>query len=347
MSQETKTRAVVVYHKEDVRVEDRVLSEPARDEAMVRIAFGGVCGSDLHYWQHGAAGLSILREPMVLGHEVVGTVLRAAADGSGPEVGTRVAVHPATEIAGDEPYPADSPNLSPRGTYLGSAAHFPHTQGAFADVAVLPARMLRPLPEGLDLRLAALAEPASVAWHAVARSGGVAGKNVLVIGAGPIGALIVAVCKRAGAASITAVDLAEVPLEVARQVGADRVLKAPSASDLAEVHADVTFESSGSARGLDSALTGTRRGGEVVMVGLLPAGEQPVQIAKAISRELRLSGSFRFNAEMDEVLAALADGSLAVDPIITHVYPADEALAAFATARDSSQSSKVLLDFQD
>src|SRR5687767_1966416 len=105
---------VVAYAAGDLRVEPVSLREPAADETVVDVAYGGVCGSDLHYWTHGAAGDSILRAPMVLGHEVVGTVVRAAADGSGPTVGTEVAVHPASP-AGDgvTRYPADRPNLSP------------------------------------------------------------------------------------------------------------------------------------------------------------------------------------------------------------------------------------------
>ena len=140
----------------------------------------------------------------------------------GPAVGTRVAVHPASPADdGVTRYPADRPNLSPGCTYLGSAARFPHTDGAFVRYATLPSRMLRELPDGLDLRTAAAIEPASVAWHGVARAGDVTGKTVLVIGAGPIGALIVAVLKRAGAAEIVAVDLHDHPLAVARRAGRD------------------------------------------------------------------------------------------------------------------------------
>ncbi|MFD1214087.1 alcohol dehydrogenase catalytic domain-containing protein, partial [Arthrobacter sp. GCM10027362] len=158
------------------------MPRPAPDEALVRIAYGGICGSDLHYWLHGAAGESVLRDPLVLGHEVVGTVLQAAADGTGAAAGTNVAVHPATPQGGGARYPLDRPNLSPGCTYLGSAARHPHTDGAFTRLAALPARMLRPLPAGLGLREAALAEPAAVAWHAVARAGEVRGKRALVIG---------------------------------------------------------------------------------------------------------------------------------------------------------------------
>jgi threonine dehydrogenase-like Zn-dependent dehydrogenase len=337
---------VVAHGKNDLRIQPVERAEPTPDEAVVRVSYGGVCGSDLHYWLDGAAGESILREPMLLGHEVVGTVVQSAADGTGPAVDTPVAVHPATPGEGDgSRYPADRPNLSPGSTYLGSAAQFPHTQGAFLEYANLPTRMLRPLPDGLSLRAAALTEPASVGWHAVSRAGDVAGKRILVIGSGPVGALIVAILKRAGAAEITAVDMYDRPLEIARRVGATSTVNATDSDAIAAIGADIVFESSGSYRGLESAVRGARRGGRVVMVGLLPSGEQPVLISLAITRELELLGSYRFNDEIDEVIAALADGSLDVEPIITHEFSVTDALDAFAMARDSAQSGKVLLRF--
>jgi L-idonate 5-dehydrogenase len=343
-AQEENSAALVVHGVEDLRLDPIKPAEPRSDEAVVQIAYGGICGSDLHYWLHGAAGESVLREPLI-GHEVVGTVTQAAADGSGPAEGTRVAVHPATPGGNGARYPQDRPNLSPGCTYLGSAARYPHTQGAFSQYAALPTRMLRPLPEGLTLRAAALAEPASVAWHAVARAGDVRGKRALVIGSGPIGCLAVAVLKRAGASEIIAVDVHEEPLQRARLVGATGTILASDADAIAAVEADVTVESSGNHRGLGSAIRGTMRGGKVVMVGLLPSGAQPVAISLAITRELDLLGSFRFNAEMDEVLAALADGSLFVDPVITHEYPFSRAIEAFTTAKDARRSGKVLISF--
>ena len=337
---------VVAHATDDLRVETVAVPTARPDQAVVDVAYGGICGSDLHYWLHGAAGESILKRPMLLGHEVVGSVRQAAADGSGPAAGTRVAVHPATPGPGDgSRYPEDRPNLSPGCTYLGSAARDPHADGAFASRVVLESRMLRPLPDGLSLRDAALVEPASVAWHAVARAGEVRGKRVLVIGSGPIGALIVAVLKRAGAAEIIVTDMFEGPLAIASAVGADRAIHATDSAAIAAVDADIALESSGSHRGLASAVRGVTRGGRVVMVGLLPSGEQPALISTAITRELELVGSFRFNDEIDEVIAALADGSLRVGAVVTHEFGVEEALRAFEVAKDSAVSGKVLLRF--
>ncbi|GAA3322560.1 L-idonate 5-dehydrogenase [Paeniglutamicibacter sulfureus] len=345
MSSSTPATAVVAHAAGDLRVEAIEVPAPASHEAQIAIAYGGICGSDLHYWMHGAAGESILKAPMVLGHEIVGTVLAAAADGTGPAAGTRIAVHPATPGGSGARYPEERPNLSPGCTYLGSAARYPHTEGAFATAVNLPSRMLRELPAGLALRDAALAEPAAVAWHAVSRAGGVAGKRVMVIGAGPIGVLAVAVLKRAGAAQIIAVDMFDRPLEIATAAGATTTLKADDVDAIAEIEADVVIEASGNHRGLASAIRGTVRGGRIVMVGLLPSGEQPALISLAITRELELVGSFRFNDEIDEVLGALADGTLDVSAVVTHEFGVDQALAAFAVAKDSAVSGKVLLKF--
>lgn len=339
--------AVVAHTAGELRIDQVPLAGPRPDEAIVEVAYGGICGSDLHYWLHGAAGESVLKAPMVLGHEIAGTVVQAAADGTGPAAGDPVTVHPATPGLGTRGvrYPADRPNLSPECTYLGSAARFPHTEGGFARYVSLPTRMLRVLPKSVDLRTAALIEPASVAWHAVNRAGDVTGKTALVIGSGPIGALTVAVLKRAGAARITAVDIHSKPLAIAAAVGADEVLQAGDAEAIAAVQADVVIESSGSHHGLASAIQGAVRGGTVVMVGLLPTGPQPVLISLAITRELDLKGSFRFNDEIDDVITALEHGTLYVDPIITHEYPITQALQAFETARNSAVSGKVLLNF--
>ncbi|MBX3310374.1 MAG: L-idonate 5-dehydrogenase [Cryobacterium sp.] len=337
---------VVAHGKDDLRVESLTRERPTSNEAVVHVAYGGICGSDLHYWLDGAAGESILREPLLLGHEVVGVVVEAATDGSGPDVGTPVAVHPATPGASDgSRFPADRPNLSPGSTYLGSAAHLPHTQGAFMEYTNLPTRMLRSIPAELPLRIAAVIEPASVAWHAVSRAGVVAGKRALVVGCGPIGALIVSILKRAGATEIIAVDMYDRPREIARAVGATFALDARDTDAIASANADIAFECSGNYRGLQSAMRGMIPGGKVVMVGLLPAGEQPALISLAIVRELELVGSYRFNDEIDDVIAALAEGSLLVDPIITHEYPVAEAIHAFDIARDAATSCKVLLRF--
>ncbi|MFC4242022.1 zinc-binding dehydrogenase [Gryllotalpicola reticulitermitis] len=320
---------IVVPEKGRLVVEPVPEPEPAPDEAVVAIRYGGICGSDLHYWLDGASGQSVIRAPLRLGHEIVGVVAHAAADGSGPAEGTPVAVHPG----------------GPGGSYLGSATLWPHTQGAFARRVALRSAMLRPLPDGLDLLTAAVTEPASVAMHGVSLAGDVAGRRVLVTGAGPIGALVVAVLARAGAAEIVATDLHERPRQAALEVGATAVLDARDGDAVATLDADIAIESSGTVPGLAAAVSGVRRGGRVVLVGLQAVGMVPAPMASLITREITLTGSFRFVDEIDRVLPALADGSLRTEGVVTHQFALADALEAFEVARDPARSGKVLLSF--
>ncbi|MEV7391184.1 L-idonate 5-dehydrogenase [Streptomyces sp. NPDC091215] len=330
----------VIHGEGDLRVAELPSPQPGPGQVLVDVRYGGVCGSDLHYWRHGGVGDFRLREPMVLGHEVVGTAV------TGPLSGLPVAVHPATPC-GVCPECADGrANVCRDTRYLGSAARFPHVQGGFAARLAVPAGQLRPLPEGLGLRRAALAEPLSVALHAVRRAGAVAGKHVLVTGAGPIGCLVVAALRAAGAAHVTVTDLLPEALCYAAVAGADTVVRADDPADSGwPTEVDAAIEASGVAAGLDTCLRLVRRGGVVVQLGMLPPGRSPFAGNLVVSREIELRGAFRFDGEFDEALELLAREP-AFDGLISAVVPVREAEEAFRLAADRSSSCKVLLDFE-
>jgi L-idonate 5-dehydrogenase len=342
-------RALVAHAAGDLRIDELPSPVPGAGEVAVRIRYGGICGSDLHYWRHGRVGDFWLREPLVLGHEVVGTVEALGAGVTGPEPGTPVAVHPATVCHACPECRAGRHNLCREVRYLGSAARLPHVQGGLTDVLVAPVDRIVPLPDGLGLRDAAIVEPATVAWHAASRGGDVRGRRVLVTGAGPIGCLVVAALARSGAAEIVVTDVARPPLDIAVAVGASSgvVVGTPAADGLDGYEMDVAIESSGSPAGLATCVRAVHRGGRVVSLGLLPPGEVPVPANLVVTRELELVGTFRFHTEMPAVLAAIADGSLVTGPVVTHVRPLTDAAAAadaFALAGDPARSGKVLLD---
>jgi threonine dehydrogenase-like Zn-dependent dehydrogenase len=369
-------RAVRVHGRDDLRLDHEPPPTAGPDEALVDVAYGGVCGSDLHYWRDGAVGTSILRGPMILGHEVVGRVAAAAADGSGPAVGQAVAIHPARSCGHCQWCLGGAANLCPETRYLGSAAQWPHTDGGFADQIAVPAGRLIPLPDSLDLRRASLAEPAGIAFHALDRAEAVGapigGAHVLVVGGGPIGLLVAAGARYREAASVTVADVQERPLEVARQLGV-RAVHARDLPDGAELAAeaslradgldhtsptshdrptspsgpippDIVIESSGTVPGLTSAIRSARPGGTVVLLGQVPAGDISVPASLCVTRELTLTGSLRL-IEIERSVAFLADPRAVVDPIVSDVFPAGQAAEAFAVAADPARSSKVLLDF--
>ncbi len=337
----------VIHGAGDLRVEELAVPVPGPGQALVAVRYGGVCGSDLHYWRHGGVGDFRLREPMLLGHEVVGTVVAYGDGASGPVAGTAVAVHPATPCSACPECADGRRNVCRDTRYLGSAARFPHVQGGFAAQVTVPAGQLRPLPAGLDLRRAALAEPLSVALHAVRRAGEMAGRHVLVTGAGPIGCLVVAAAKAAGAARVTVTDLLPTALEYARIAGADSLVRAddPDAAGW-PCEVDVAIEASGVAAGLETCLRLVRRGGVVVQLGMLPPGRTPFAGNLVVSREIELRGAFRFDTEFDAALELLA-AEASFDGLVSAVVPVRDAEAAFTLAADRSQSCKVLLDFGD
>ena len=341
-------RAVVVHGAGDLRIDERPDPVPGPGEVLLALEWGGVCGSDLAYWRSGASGTAALKHPLVLGHEVAGRVAQVGHGVSGTEVGRPVTVHPA-ELVGDGSLPdriKGRTNLYPRIRYFGSAAFDPHTDGGFSELRVVRADQIRPLPDGVSTEHGALAEPLAVAMHAVNRAGDVRGREVLVNGAGPIGSLVVAAAKHAGAATVVAADLTDSALAVARAMGADEVRNL-AGGDTLPVDVELVFEASGAPAALGPVLHATARGGTVVQVGNLPGTAVSAVLGDLLTREITWIGAYRFVEEITDALAAMQEG-LDVSPLITHRFGIEQAAEALAVAADpSSGGSKVLLRLAD
>lgn len=343
-------QAVVVHGKDDLRVEQVADPVCAADQVLVAMEWGGICGSDTAYWKSGTSGTAVLKAPLVLGHEVAGTVaqigVEAAAElaARGIEIGTAVTLHPAT-LVGEHQMPQETAgrtNLWPEVRYFGSAAFEPHEQGGFSSLRAVRPDQLRVVPEGVSLKEAALAEPFGVALHAVSRAGDIAGKSVLVNGAGPIGALAVAAAKAAGAARVIAADLSAAALAIASRMGADATVN-PGNGEALPADVDFAIEASGAPRALGGVIAAVRRGGVLVQVGNLPAGEVSAALGNIVTRELDYRGSYRFVDEISTALELMASG-VDVTPLMTHEVELADALAGFQLAADrSSGSSKVMI----
>jgi L-idonate 5-dehydrogenase len=313
--------------------------EPQANQVRIKVAYVGVCGSDLHYYYEGANGAFVVKEPLIPGHELSGTV---DIDPSGElQPGTRITIHPA-RFGNELPEISDRPHLWPQGSYLGSASTNPHTQGAMCDYMIVERSMIRLLPDAISLKGAALAEPLAVGLHAINIAGGVKGKEVLVSGSGPIGLLAAAAAKLLGATSVTASDVLDGPLNRAKQVGATDTVKVTETPLPTEAF-DVVLECSGVPRAISAALNAVRRAGVVVQVGMLAAGDQPIALASLVSKEIQLRGTFRFNNEIDDAIALLAQHP-SLEHVITHTFSIDEAIAGFEMAKNSELSGKVLIE---
>jgi L-idonate 5-dehydrogenase len=344
-------RACVIHAAEDLRIEEQAEPVTTDRAVKIRIRAGGICGSDLHYYWEGRNGDFVIREPLVPGHEVSGEVVEVGAEVMRVRVGDRVALNPGRTCGRCRPCREGRGNLCRQVFFMGSASKFPHMQGGFAEFVVADEGQCFPVPADLPFTTAAFAEPLSVALHAVARAGGVAGRNILVTGAGPIGLLILLAARRAGISRGAVTDVLDAPLAAAVKLGADHAINVATApgglADAAGLYDgfDVAFEASGNPAGLASCLQAVRPGGIIVQVGTLPAGAFPVAANLVMGKELDLRGAFRFGEVFGDAVDCLVRGTIDVAPLLTAHMPYAQADEAFRLAKDRRESLKVQLAF--
>ncbi len=341
-------RAVVIHQAYEVKIEERAMRAPEAGEVLLEIAVGGICGSDLHYFNHGGFGSVKLKEPMILGHEVSGRVLQMGPNVKDLEIGDLVAVSPSRPCRACTYCLEGLPNHCENMRFYGSAMPFPHIQGAFREQLVADAaQCVR--ANGLSAGEAAMAEPLSVVLHATRRAGDMLGKRVLITGSGPIGSLAVGAARCAGAAEIVVTDLSENALSYAAKMGADRMINAADTPDFAAGYAagkgyfDVLYECSGAPQALAAGLSAMRPRGVVMQLGL--GGDMAVPMMLITAKELDLRGSFRFHEEFAMAVDLMESGTLDVKPLISHTLPFVEAERGLKLANDRTQTMKAQLSF--
>ena len=346
--------AAVCHGAGDLRIEEFDPGRLAPDEVLIEVAYGGICGSDLHYFHRGGVGDFSIRQPLVLGHEISGSVAAVGSAVAGLEPGMRAALDPSRPCLSCRYCRAGRSNLCIDMRFLGSAARMPHVQGGFARAIVLRHDQVIPVPEDTDLLALSVAEPLSVGLHAVTRAGTLAGKRVIVTGSGPIGLLTAMAAIRAGALHVVATDIEDAPLAVAKEcIGVDEVVNVAAdpnglaryASD--ESQFDVALEVSGSGQALRSLFGVVRRGGRIVQLGMLPPGETPVPVNLLQTREIDLVGSFRSHDEFRLAVELIVGGKVDVSPILSGTFPLEQAGEAFARAGDRSKVVKLHLQIAE
>jgi L-idonate 5-dehydrogenase len=341
-------KAIVVHAARDLRVEERAKPKPGKGQVLIKLAAGGICGSDLHYYQHGGFGTVRLREPMILGHEVAGHVLEMGTDVADLTKGQLVAVSPSRPCHKCRFCHEGAPQHCLNMRFYGSAMPFPHIQGAFREYLVADAAQCAPA-NGLSAAQAAVAEPLAVCLHAARQAGDLMGKRVLVTGCGPIGQLCVLVARAAGALEVVATDIAPFTLQMAQKVGADQAINmAERPNGLDQFHAnkghfDVHFECSGAAAALAAAIPALRPGATLVQLGL--GGDMTLPVQTMTAKEIVFKGSFRFHAEFFSAVQMMQGGQIDVSPLVTHSFGLDQAVAAFEMAADRSQAIKAQIVF--
>jgi len=321
--------ALRLHPDRQLHLHDEPIPDPGPGEALIRVGAVGLCGSDRHWVVDGGIGDAVLDSPLVLGHEFAGVVE------TGPLRGRRVAVDPAVPCGSCEPCATDADNLCLRPRFAGHG----RTDGALREFVAWPEACLYPLSDGLDDQVGALVEPLAVAIHGVDLGHVGAGATVGVIGCGPIGLLVVALARLAGASVIVATDPGRRRLEAAAELGASSVIEAHGTSDdgaavLAATGGrglDVVFEVAGEVAAVECAVEAARPGARVVLLGIPPDDRTTFTASVARRKGLTLQLTRRSTHETFQRAVRLAEArSIDLGGLVTLRTPLADGARAFA-----------------
>lgn len=324
----------VLHGTHDLRLEDRPIPEPKTGEVLVEIAAVGICGSDVHYYEHGRIGEYVVHDPMVIGHESAGTVVGVGPGIDEARIGKLVALEPGVPCGGCEQCIAGRYNLCPDVVFFGT----PPVDGSISRFVTIDARFAHVAPIGLTAEQAAMAEPVSVGIWAARKVSVSAGDNVLVAGAGPIGLLAAQVALAFGANTATVTDLSEFRLERARTLGLDTLrADAPLTSKY-----DVLLECSGAPAALTAGMRALKPAGRVALVGM-GADAVALDVPLMQGRELTVVGVFRYAHTYPLALELISSGAVNVTGIVTHRFGIADAEDALRLGRSEPDSLKAIV----
>jgi L-iditol 2-dehydrogenase len=330
-------RTAVLTEPHQFELEERPRPSPDADEVLVAVRDVGICGSDIHYYEHGRIGDYVVQNPLVLGHESAGEVVDVGGEVDGLEPGDCVALEPGVPCRRCPHCKRGDYHLCEEVRFMATPPH----DGAFAEYVAWPADFAYRLPDHVSTTEGALCEPLSVGIHACRRGRVGTGDTVLVAGAGPIGLMMMDAARAAGATDLVVTDVVEEKLAFARDRGADRAVDVSSEEleGVVDEHtdgvgADVVVEASGAEPSIRSTVDVVRRGGTVVLVGLASEATVPLDVLDVIDNEIDVLGSFRYKNTYPAAVDLLSDGAVDVAGIVDFTSPLEEIDGAFRRAMD-------------
>lgn len=331
----------VLQSVKQVKFEDRPVPEiKSPYDVIVEVKYTGICGSDVHYWQSGAIGAFVVKDPMVLGHESAGVISQVGSSVTSLKPGDRVAMEPGIPCRRCERCKEGKYNLCPKVAFAAT----PPYDGTLAKYYVLPEDFCYKLPEHMSLEEGALMEPLAVAVHVTKQSGIKQGDSVVVFGAGPVGLLCCAVAKAFGAGKIISVDIVKHRLEFAKKYAAtgtfepERVASAQNAERLRKENDlpdgfDIAIDASGVEPSIQTAIHALRVGGSYVQAGM-GKDDCVFPIGAACGKELTIKGSFRYGSgDYKLALDLTSTGKINVKDLITGKVDFENAEEAFSDVK--------------
>jgi L-iditol 2-dehydrogenase len=338
---EHRNTVAALYEPRDIRIEERPLPVPGEREVLVEVRTVGVCGSDIHYYEHGRIGSYVVEQPLVLGHEVAGVVVDCGPHAERHTVGERVALEPGVPCGKCEECRHGRYNLCRDVRFFAT----PPIDGAFARYVTIHEDYAFALPEELSDTAGALLEPLSVAIWACWKGGVGLGSRVLVTGAGPIGNLAVQTARAAGATTLAVADVNADRLERAVRMGATHAIDTSERQLVPDDGPfDVLLECSGNESVTSAGLLALRPGGHAVLVGMGPGLDARLPVAALQQRELVLTGTFRYANTYPTATALAAAGRVDLDGLVDERFPLAATDDALRATRLDPRLLKVVVD---
>lgn len=322
----------------EVDVVERPVPEPGPGEVLIRVGAVGVCGSDVHYYDHGRIGPYVVDHPLVLGHEAGGVVERTGAGVTSLAVGQRVSVEPGVPCRHCAQCLAGRYNLCPDVRFFAT----PPYDGSFAEFVVMPTDFVFPVPDSVSDDAAGLIEPLSVGVWACKRTQVEPGSRVLVTGAGPIGLIAAQTARAYGAVEVAITDVSAHRLALATDLGITAVDVSTTALADTGFEPDVLLECSGNARATWDAVGTVARAGRVALVGM-GGDEVRLPLSHVQDRELTITGAFRYANTWPTAISLAASGQVVLDPLVTGHYGLDDVEAALTAARRDPTTVKAMV----
>jgi 2-desacetyl-2-hydroxyethyl bacteriochlorophyllide A dehydrogenase len=337
-------QALVYHGPEDLRCEQIDAPTPGPGEVLIKIKAVGICGSDVH----GYLGITGRRTPpMVMGHEFSGVVQELGAGVTELKIGDRVAPYPVIFCGECEFCREGKTHICLHKKPLGVLEY----NGAMTEYVCLPAKLAFKLSDNVSYEVGSMVEPLAVAYHGINTGGDISGKNVLIIGAGTIGLLALAIVKMRNPAKVLVSDLSDDRLKIAREMGADVTIN-PAKDNFNSIiknetdgmGVDIAFEAVGASPTVKQAMSSLEFGGKAVWIGN-SAKMIEINMQEIVTRELKVFGSFLYTfEEFGEVVTMLASGKLNVAPIISLTAPLGEGVELFRRlAKEPGSLIKVIL----
>ncbi|OMF21942.1 alcohol dehydrogenase [Paenibacillus sp. FSL H8-0548] len=339
-------KAAVLESQGSIEVKQVPIPSVKADEALVEVKCIGICGSDVHYYEHGKIGRYEVKQPLILGHELAGVVVEVGENVQHIKVGDRVAVEPGVTCGRCENCKSGRYNLCPDVVFMAT----PPVDGAWAEYVAVRADFLFPMPDEMSFEEGALLEPLSVGFHAMKRAQVQPEDRVLVTGLGPIGQLAVAAARLFGVSEIYGSDVVEYRRELAKTMGVTDVCDPMTESLQDKVNewshgkgVDVIIETSGNAGAIAASTAHVKRGGKIVLVGLPAAASIGINVNELIDGEIDVLGVFRYANTYPAAIRALQSGKIQLEKTITHKFKLDDIQEALDMAIHQKNSSMKIM----